>query len=397
MGIFSTLLTVGGAIAGSFVGMPTLGASLGGAIGGAIDQSGASSTASKDQQAAQQQAMLLRQQAADKITGIQAPYTGLGASSVNALTGRLGLSQPATPAPVTVPAANGNALQPGSSVSAPAGVKTGASIDPAPGPDGGMANLSLSTAPSAAQTANTPAAVAPPVGSTNALTGAPSGSAPPLGTDPGTYGNTANPTEPTPGNFSYTAADYRASPGLQYQLDQARKATVAGSAATGALQSGAAMKELQDRAQNIAYQDFTNERAFDAGQFNTDRAFNQNVYTNDRDYLTNRFDTQTNNLFKGTAVGQQAAGVVSNADLNVANGNATSATAIGDAQAGNALQQGNISSGVVNNVAGQIAGAFNPPSNALQPFPVQSAPNYTLAPSPATSATFVNPLPQYSY
>ena len=144
---------------------------------------------------------------------------------------------------------------------------------------------------------------APPSPQTSARPPAPY-TPPPV--QPGTYGTTANPTYAAaggyqipiyampqftqtanyqdPGNFTYGLEDYTASPSYQWQQDQARNAVLASNSATGALRSGAALKSLQDRAQNVALTDFTNERAYNANQFNTDRNFNRGVYQDDRDY-----------------------------------------------------------------------------------------------------------------
>lgn len=422
-GFLSSLLTIGGAIAGSFVGMPGVGASIGGAIGGAIDQSGASSTAAADQEAAQQQAIALRTAAANNIAGVQQPYTNLGISSANALTSRLGLGAPQIPIP-TAPSgsvsvdANGQPISPGVSTAAPvtsaANTGVNALTGAALGAGAAIPNATTAPAPLGATTATTtasPTTIDPATGlpamstaiqptttidpntgqpaTTSMLapptTGSPTGTAAdpsavatgapnPAGvsatgasTDPGVFGNPANPTSPgtysAPSPFSYTLADYQASPGYAYQQQQAAAATEASASATGALESGSAMKALQDRAQNIALGDFTQQQQF-ADQLynqNTTNALNAydtnyNAYNTDRNYLTGQFNTQTNNLFKGVSDGQTASGVVSNADLNVANGNATSATAGGAAAATNALTQGQIGSTAANGLVSPVTG-----------------------------------------
>lgn len=65
---------------------------------------------------------------------------------------------------------------------------------------------------------------------------------------------------------------YEKSPGYNFQQSEAQRATLAGSAATGALRSGAAAKALQDRAQQIANLDYNNWRDYTTGQYNTDRS-----------------------------------------------------------------------------------------------------------------------------
>lgn len=423
-GFLSSLLSIGGTILGNAI-LPgvggAIGGALGGALGGASDQSSASSSAADAQVQAQRDAIAAREKAAAQVATLQAPYVQAGYTGLNALTSRLGLpggavggavtaaqaagptgspapgnalSPSSPPPPVTVPASSTNAL-------APAAAAAGGYLTESMGTGGAPAATPLTGStvdPPISATAPPPAATGPAPATPNALSPS-TGPASGPGIDPGTYGNTANPTQPNPGNFSYTLADYTASPAYQYQQDQARKATIAGASATGALQSGAAMKALQDRAQNIAYQDFTGERAFNAGQFNLNRNFDQSVYDDSRNYLTNRFDTQTGNLFKYTGMGEGATTAVGNADLGVGTGVAAADAAIGNAQAGNALQQGQIGS----NLAGQVGGlassfASNYTGGSGTPLNLQTAPNaLQFQAPPPTSATFVNPLPSFSY
>lgn len=231
----------------------------------------------------------------------------------------------------------------------------------------------------------TPQSAAAPGAAAPLGNGAPS-TAP--GADPGTFGNGnpnftnpgtyAPPTYTAPANFqgpspfSYTQADYTASPAYQYTVDQALKGALASSSATGALQSGATLKALQDRAANLAYGDFSAERNFaygnysdqrnfdynqsnndrnfgyqnyldsrnfGAAQFNTDRAFNYGASTDARNYLTSRYDTQTNNLFNLAGTGQSAASLTANAGQNSTNG-IVSALNSGAATQGNAAIAG---------------------------------------------------------
>lgn len=178
-------------------------------------------------------------------------------------------------------------------------------------------------------------------------------------TDPaaGSFGHTEDPTYTAPGAFTYTAADYMASPGYQFQQDEARRAILASASATGALQSGAALKELQDRAQQIALQDFNNERAFNYDVYKDSRNFGRDVYDTDRNYLTDRYDTGTNNLFRLTGVGQQATGLLSNAELERANLGANSDRNVGQAKASNALTQGDIWGNLASGLGGYLSGA----------------------------------------
>lgn len=396
MGFLSTLLTIGGTIAGSFVGAPQIGAAIGGAVGGAIDQSGASNKASKAQQAAQQAAIAEREKGYQRVLDIQQPFLSTGATGVNALTGRLGLS--AGPARAGPPAAApGNALAGG----APS-YSTSPLEDPFKAGLGGLNYTPLPVAPTATQPKPVqPGQPQPQPTSTTPMAG-------PGVIDPGTYGDTANPVDPgayqAPAPFKYDLTDYKASPGYQYQQDEAARATLAHAGATGALQSGAALKELQDRAQKIAYGDFTNERAFAAGQSNLDRQFGLNAYTtndtrynNNRNYLTDRADTQTGNLFRYTGIGQQAAGAVSGAATGVANGNAGSQVDIGNARAGNALAQGQIGSNFATGLGGILGSGFGGNGgNALKPVGVVQNPDLTTR-AVNGNAALINPLPTYKY
>jgi hypothetical protein len=420
-----------------------IGGALGGAIGGATDQSSASNDAMAAQVQAQQAAAAARAKAAGQVGTLQAPYVQAGYTGLNALTSRLGLpggpvnaavstAQSASPvgdiaagapnalAPSAAPFQSAS-QSPGANALAPALSMAGTE---AMGQAGPMNPATTQINPPTLATTPVPV-VSPPAPAPNAL--APGGAAQ-MAADPGTFGNTANPVQPgaytapapyvAPAKFNYSLSDYTASPAYQYQQDQARNATLAGASATGALQSGAAMKALQDRAQNIAYTDFANERGFANNLYNTNNAnalsayntntvnglnaydTNQNVYDNNRNYLTSRFDTQTGNLFKYTGAGQDAANTVGNADLGVGSANAAGLVAAGNAQAGNALQQGQIGSNLAGNVAGIAGSAFtNYLGGSGSPLNLQTAPTSAgiVAPSFNANPTFVNPLPTTSF
>lgn len=169
---------------------------------------------------------------------------------------------------------------------------------------------------------------------------------------PGVFGNVTSPAWQTPQAFSYGLDQYRGSPAYQWQMDQGQKAVLASHAATGSLRSGAALKELQDRAQQMAYKDYGNERAFAYGQYGDDRNFGRGLYENDRNYLTNRYDTQTDNLFNYTQMGGNAVTGTANAATGVGNATADTALANGANRAGNAVAQGNIWSGVASDLGG---------------------------------------------
>lgn len=77
---------------------------------------------------------------------------------------------------------------------------------------------------------------------------------------------------PDAGKLDVSLNSYQVDPGYNWQQSEASRATLAGSAATGALHSGAAAKALQDRAQQIANTDYSNWRSYTTGQYNTDRS-----------------------------------------------------------------------------------------------------------------------------
>lgn len=384
MGFLSKLLPLAGAAIGSVVpGVGTaLGASLGGALGGAIDSSKGSKKASKAQLAALEQARAIEGGAYNDVRDVQSPYLGFGGGAVNSLSGRLGIT------PTALPASN-NALtgSPAAGTTKTPGGFAGTSPYPEPtAANAGIDTFGAAIAPSLSAAATAEGA-RPQV---NALTGQPPATpgAAAGGADPGTYGNATNPTYTAPeapaaytapSNFTYSLEDYKASPGYQFRQDQARKSILSSAGATGALQSGAALKELYDRGDQIAYQDYGTERAFAAGRsdsdrnfgygvsrdargdFVTDRNFGRDVYTDDRNYLSNRFDNQTNNLFKAAGVGQGAADTISNAASRYGDQAAGLVTDAGNVKANNALRQAQIGSDFASNLGGIVAGAFTSP------------------------------------
>lgn len=155
------------------------------------------------------------------------------------------------------------------------------------------------------------------------------------GSDPGSYGNVADPNYQAaayaaPRAFDYGAEDYTASPGYQWQLQQGMNAINSSQAHRGAMDSGATLKSLARYAQGLALQDFNAQRDYAAGRYDKDREFGRGVYDadasrarsiyeNDRGYLTDRYDNQTKNLSGLAGLGLNAAGGLVNAGMNVAN------------------------------------------------------------------------------
>lgn len=189
---------------------------------------------------------------------------------------------------------------------------------------------------------------------------------------------------------------YQASPDYNYQQSEAARAVKANAAATIGLNSGAAIKALQDRSQNIALGDYGQWRDYTTGQFNTDRArndqvsqfnqqlsqqdrqfganYNQNAYQygqnradnifntdraystdlalNNRNYETGRYDNTTNALFNLANLGQGAASQYGAAVQNGANNSS-------NALFSNAANQGNAALTNANNLNSLIGGGVN--------------------------------------
>jgi hypothetical protein len=418
MGILGKLLPIAGAAAGFAVGGPggaKIGAALGGAAGGALSKSKASSKATKAQLAAIAEARAASTKAYEDVKGYQAPGLSTYQPGVNALTSRLGVSMPA-PTNALTAAPGGAGLDPTGRVSDTFIPNSAAPFDgrvaaratmgaKASKVNGGLPTSPLEPDPTAYDPAARDAARSAPAA--NALT-APTG-----GADPGTYGDSTAGRAPTPyqaaaapaafvgpapfvgpGAFNFTGADLRSLPGYQWQQDEARRGVLASSSATGALQSGAALKALSDRAQNIADLTFSRERDFAYGARNNERDFAYGVYDDSRDfdyrssrdargdyednrnfgygqsrdarsdyqdtrnYLTDRFDTQTNNLFRYTDIGRGAADVLSGAATGYGRDMADLALGGGEARATNALTKGQIGADFAGDLAGTIAGAF---------------------------------------
>lgn len=101
-----------------------------------------------------------------------------------------------------------------------------------------------------------------------------------------------------------------------------------------------------------ARSDYQDDRDFGYGQYIDTRNFDRSRYADDRNYLTDRYDRQTDDLFRFTGMGANATTATANAAIGDGTNAANYATTVGDLNAGNALQQGNIWSGVVGGVGG---------------------------------------------
>jgi hypothetical protein len=370
-----------------------------GAVGGAVIAShGAGKAADASQYATDQTVAIERQNAQDAAARLD-PYVQAGYTGTNALTARLGLRPQTSPANP-----NGAGYDPTAASAGAQGQAPGAAVNPA------VAGRDWSAYGAANPDVQTNWLKDHPATSVGDINGdgvvdngdsyaahylsygqgegraAPGQIAPTPASvtgNPATYGNSANPTftdpgytapaaytAPTytaPGAFSFSIDDFKNNPAYQFALQQGTGQVLASNAATGSVKSGAALKALQDRGQQTAYQfyaperqfaynqytddrnfgrsTFENDRNFGYGQsvddrnfgratYDTNRAFNYGQYTGNRDYLTGRADTQTNNLFRLSGIGASAAAGVNDSNANATNG-------IVNAYATNGVNQGN--------------------------------------------------------
>lgn len=166
------------------------------------------------------------------------------------------------------------------------------------------------------------------------------------------------PTYEAP-TFSFDINSFKDNPAYKFALEQGSGQVMANSAATGALNSGAALKALQDRGQKTGYNFYANERDSAYDRFNSDRAFGRGVFESDRNYNTGRQDRQTDDLFRYLSVGQNALNSSVNAGLGLGASEANMLENLGASTAANALTQGNIWGGVIGDLAGYGAGVLS--------------------------------------
>jgi len=343
----------------------------GSSIVGGLISGNAASKAAKAQVQAQQIADRRYREAAQRAEELQQPYLQAGYGGLNALTARLGLPTQGVSSAIDRAAAGGintdwaayGRANPDLAAEASRVVASGEFPDEASYYRWHYQNLGQGegrAAPPTVEGYQSPTAAGAndmvdsgAYASPNALTV----------NSPGVYGHTQDPTYQDPGEFSFSIEDFKNNPAYQFALEQGTGQVLASAAATGALQSGAALKALQDRGQKTAYNFYNQERDFARQSYDTDRKFNRDIYENDRNYLTTRFDRGTDDLFRLSDRGQNAAGVVTNTAIGAANQGAQAARGIADAKAGNALQQGAIWSGVVGDVPSLLAGSVR--QNAL--------------------------------
>lgn len=377
------------------------------ALAGGAAQSKGSSDASKIAAQTSAQQLAFAQQTRDQNVKLQQPYMDLGQAGINPLMRQLGvggITAPVSSNPLlnpTAPAQGGMdwAAYRANNPDVDAAVRAEGSGFAGSTPDERAADQYRRYGQGEGRAVNplmtqTPAPVA-----TQAPAATPAN---PFVVDPNTGGVTAvrpdagprptvdpyvAPTRQAVQPYSFTAEQYKETPGYQYRQSEARKGILASAGATGALQSGAALKELYDRGDQIANQDFTAERGFDYGRyidannrsdanfasdrgfgygvyadetgrsdanFNVDRAYGDSRFDADRGYATNVFNTRTDDLFQLTGIGANAASNVTGANNILSNQQIGATGQAGQAAAQNAQNQGSIWGDTI----GQVGGAL---------------------------------------
>jgi hypothetical protein len=261
---------------------------------------------------------------------------------------------------------------------------------------------------------------------------------PDLGTASPVVANYTRPDQPATPNFgpspdaaSYlNGANFTASPGYQWRLQQGQRNLNANFGARGLLQSGSAIQGAIDYGQNQAsseYGNWFNQQqqlyADKAGQYNTDRAsglnqfnldrnntnnnfaedrsYGTNLAVNNRDFANSQYNTQTQNLFQLAGVGANAAAAIGGANNTYANNASNLFVGQGNNQADAAYNRGSSQQQLYGTVGSTVANLFSSPSRYTggTPLPLQtsafSAPTYPGAPN--AFATNLTQVPSYSY
>lgn len=358
-----------------------------GTIVGGVADSKASKKQAQMAADAEARKIAFAQQTRDQNVALQQPYLNAGQSAINPLMAQLGISAGgatgSSPAPATGTqdwaayiaanpdvAAAVNAPNSGYAGDTPEARAADQYARYGQGEGRAVPTVAAPVAvqPTTATTSTNPFLVDPSTGAVNAPR------------------PTADPreayTRPETPAFNYGLDEYKASPGYQYRQDEARKNILSTAGATGALQSGAALKELYDRGDQIAYQDFGNERGFAYDQYGADRARtdqnfaadrsygtgvyeadrsrSDNIFSTDRDYATGAFDTKTNNLFRLTGVGTGAANAISGANNILSGQQIDSTETAAQARIRNNQNQNSIWQTAAGTVGAQIGRAVNP-------------------------------------
>ena len=327
--------------------------SIGGSLLGGLIGSNSAKKAAQSQEQMQREAIAAQQQAAESARRVYDPTVQAYSQGLNALTDRLGVSNSSPSQTVggidvnayiaqnpDVAAFKQTLMQRGDIGAGKPWATFEDWVREVQLPNA-MMNGEQRSYPTAA-----PAQAEAP-GAANALTGT------------GTFGNTADPTWQTPDPFSFDINSFTSNPAYQFALEQGSGQVMANASATGALNSGAALKRLQDRGQQTAYNFYAPEREFAYNQWLNDYKLGRANYESDRGYLTDRYDRATDDLMRYAQMGQNALTGTANAYLGEGNTTASALGNIGDARSGNALAQGDIWSGVAGDVTGVLKGVLS--------------------------------------
>ena len=336
--------------------------SIGSSLLGGVLQSNAANKASKAQVQSQREAIAAQQRASGQVQDLQAPGVAAYGAGMNALTGRLGLPTQGVASAVAGQGGTDYASYLAANPDVAAAYQAEATRD-----GKSQDNLRAQGIQNAedyarwhydnygrAEGREAPTAPTPSVASMGE-------SASPAGQNSltGSYGNTADPTWTPPPAFSFDINSFVDNPAYKFAMEQGSGQVLASNSATGSLQSGAALKRLQDRGQQTAYNFFDQERDQAYGEYLDNYKLTRAGYESDRGYLTDRHDQGTDDLFRYTGVGQNALNTTSNSIMGQGEAEADGLARIGDVRAGNALQQGNIWSSIAGQVGGAAAGVIN--------------------------------------
>jgi hypothetical protein len=157
--------------------------------------------------------------------------------------------------------------------------------------------------------------------------------------------------EPTPGQAQAKAqAEQMAAQQAQMQQQAAQMAQE---------QAKLALEEQRAKTRQAVAQADKAVADAEKAKYSDDWNRSRSTYESDRNYLTGRFDRSTDDLFRLTALGQNAASSSANAALGQGATESNLLEGIGDTTASNALAQGAIWSGVFGDLAGTAAGVIN--------------------------------------
>jgi hypothetical protein len=336
----------------------------GATILGGVMQSNAADKAKDAQESALQQAQYARERAANQTQQLQAPGVAAYNTALNALAERFGLP---TNTGIAAQQSRGGSFNADEYLAAnpdvmaeyrrlsPNALKNNLGIDPTPQ---AFAQWHFNQHGQYEQRPGSPAQVIDtPVA--QPATAAQPETQTTVNNLAGAFGDTQDPTWTAPDPFTFNIDDFVNNPAYQFALEQGSGQVLANASATGALGSGAALKRLQDRGQQTAYNFYDQERNNAYQQWLDAYKIGRSEYEGDRNYLTNRYDRGTDDLFRITGIGQNALNTTTNSINGLGAAEATGLESLGANTAAGALAQGNIWSGVLDSLGGQAAGVVN--------------------------------------